>query len=56
MIGDSAADIDVARNAAVPSVGVTFGYTPVPVAELNPGIVIDHYDELWDAVARLGIG
>lgn len=55
MVGDSAADIDVARNAAVPSVGVTFGYTPVPVAALNPGVVIDHYDELWEAVARLGV-
>jgi phosphoglycolate phosphatase len=54
MIGDSAADIDVAKNAGVPSVGVTFGYTPIPVRDLGPSIVIDHYNDLWDAVARLG--
>jgi phosphoglycolate phosphatase len=56
MIGDSAADIDVARHAGVPSVGVSFGYTPVPVRDLGPTVVIDHYDELWGAVATISRG
>jgi hypothetical protein len=32
-----------AAAAKVPSIGVTFGYTPRPVAEFGPGAVIDHY-------------
>lgn len=53
MVGDSRADIEAARNAGVPVVGVTFGYTDVPVADLGPDVVIDHFDGLWDAVAGL---
>ncbi|WP_321389660.1 HAD family hydrolase [Emcibacter sp.] len=50
MVGDSANDIDAARNAALPVVGVTFGYTPVPVEELKPNRVIDHFDQLIPAL------
>ncbi|MFD1744206.1 phosphoglycolate phosphatase [Rhizobium helianthi] len=46
MIGDSINDIMAARNAGVPSIGVTFGYSDVPVAELKPDHVISHFDEL----------
>lgn len=56
MVGDSATDIDTARNAGVPVVAVDFGYTPVPVADLGPDRVISHYDELWEAVAEIGVG
>ncbi len=54
MVGDSRSDIDAAKGAGVPVVAVTFGYTDVPVRELGPDLVIDHFDDLWDAVARLG--
>jgi phosphoglycolate phosphatase len=37
----------------VPVVAVTFGYSPVPVAELNPAAVIDHFGQLYDVVAGL---
>lgn len=53
MVGDSEFDILAARAAGIPSVGVTFGYTTVPIAEHGPDIVIDHFDELYEAVGRL---
>jgi phosphoglycolate phosphatase len=46
MVGDSRTDIDTARGAGIPVVGVSFGYTPVPMAELGPDLVIDRYDDL----------
>jgi phosphoglycolate phosphatase len=54
MIGDSINDILAARNAGVPSIAVTFGYSDVPVATLDPGHVIDQFSELTvDLVERL---
>lgn len=53
MIGDSKTDIDAARAAGIPVVAVTFGYTAVPVRELSPDAVIDHFDELHPALAGL---
>ena len=32
---------------------VPFGYTDVPVQSLGPDMVIDHFDELPAAVARV---
>ena len=55
MVGDSQTDVETGRAAGVPVVAVTFGYTPVPVASFGPDRLIDHFDELWDAVAGLGI-
>jgi phosphoglycolate phosphatase len=46
MIGDSVNDILAAHNANIPSVAVSFGYSDVPVAELNPTTIIDSFDEL----------
>lgn len=53
MVGDSEADVLVARNAGVKVIGVPFGYTPVPIEALGPDLVIPHYDELDRAVATL---
>jgi phosphoglycolate phosphatase len=55
MIGDSKMDIDTARNAGIPIVAVNFGYTEQPVDRFKPDRVIGHYDELWGAVAALGV-
>ena len=55
MVGDSKTDIDTARAAGIPVIAVDFGYTDVHVSELGPDAVISHFDELWDAVARLPI-
>jgi len=53
LVGDSATDVDTARAAGVPVIGVTFGYTAVPVAELKPDRVIGHFRELPAAVSEL---
>ncbi|MDO1584572.1 HAD family hydrolase [Rhizobium oryzicola] len=46
LIGDSINDILAAKNAEVASIGVTFGYSDVPVASLEPGHVISHFNQL----------
>jgi phosphoglycolate phosphatase len=53
MVGDSEVDIATAAAANVPSIGVTFGYTPRPIGEFNPGAVIDHYREFLPALAKV---
>jgi phosphoglycolate phosphatase len=53
MVGDAGPDIGVARRAGVPVIGVSFGYTDVPVADLKPDRVIDHMSELKGAVESL---
>jgi phosphoglycolate phosphatase len=45
MVGDSEVDIATAAAAKVPSIAVTFGYTPRPVAEFGPDALIDHFRE-----------
>jgi phosphoglycolate phosphatase len=53
MVGDSETDIKTARAAGVPSIGVTFGYTPRPVAEFGPDRLVTHFDEMWPAISDL---
>jgi phosphoglycolate phosphatase len=53
MVGDAGPDVGVARRAGVPVIGVGFGYTDVPIAELKPDRLIDHMRELPAAVAGL---
>ncbi len=53
MVGDAATDAGAARAAKVPLILVSFGYTEIPARELAPDILIDHFDELPDACARL---
>jgi len=53
LVGDSETDIDTARNAGLPVVAVTFGYTEIPCADLGPDALIDSFAELPSAVARL---
>jgi phosphoglycolate phosphatase len=53
MVGDSEVDIATAVAAGVPSIGVSFGYTRVPVRELGPSAVIDHYGEFMGALEQV---
>jgi phosphoglycolate phosphatase len=53
MVGDSRTDIATAKAAGMPSVAVTFGYTDVPVQQLGPDRIIDHFDQLFEAVQGL---
>ncbi len=53
MVGDAGTDIGVARRAGVPVIGVSFGYTDVPMTELKPDRLIHHMRDLPGAVAVL---
>jgi len=53
MVGDAGTDVGVARRAGVPVIGVSFGYSDVPIAELKPDRVIDRMRELPSAVERV---
>jgi phosphoglycolate phosphatase len=53
MVGDAGPDIGVARRTGVPVIGVSFGYTEVPILDLKPDRVIDHMSELRAAIESL---
>ena len=53
MVGDAGTDVGVARRAGIPVIGVAFGYTDTPMAELNPDRLIQHMLELPEAVEDL---
>jgi phosphoglycolate phosphatase len=53
MVGDSAADVAVARGAGVPVIAVDFGYSDIPPPLLKADRIIRHFDELPAAVASL---
>lgn len=52
-VGDSATDVGAARNAGLPIVLVSFGFTDVPAHELGGDVVIDHYDALLPALRQV---
>jgi phosphoglycolate phosphatase len=56
MVGDAGTDIGVARRAGVPVIGVGYGYTDVPIADLKPDRLIHHMRELPEAVESLRPG
>jgi phosphoglycolate phosphatase len=53
MVGDAGTDVGVARRANVPVIGVDFGYTDVPMADLKPDRLIGHMRDLPAAVESL---
>jgi phosphoglycolate phosphatase len=53
MVGDAGPDVGVARRAGTPVIGVEFGYTDVPIADLKPDRLIGHMRELPAAVNSL---
>jgi phosphoglycolate phosphatase len=53
MIGDSETDMKTARAANIPVILVSFGYTEIPVRQLGGDVVIDHFDALDAAIAKL---
>lgn len=54
MLGDSGNDAAAAKAAGLPVVLVSFGYSRQPLEELGADCIIDHYDQLERALARLG--
>ena len=53
MVGDAGTDVGVARRAGVPVIGVSFGYTDVPIADLKPDRLIHHMRDLPAAALSL---
>ena len=53
MVGDSTYDVRAGRNAGLPVVALSFGYHDVPAAELGGDVLIDQFDKLVPALARL---
>lgn len=50
MVGDSKSDIYGAQRGDIPVIGVTFGYTDIPIEELKPTAIINHFNEFREAV------
>ena len=53
MVGDSATDVAAARDAGVPVIAVSFGYSDIPAAELGADAVIDSFDDLVAALEAM---
>lgn len=53
MVGDSISDIAGAKSAGLPVIAVDFGYTDIPVTELDPDVVISHFNEFDAALASI---
>ncbi len=56
MVGDGAPDVQAAKDAGVPCVVVSFGYTPISPAELGGDALIDRFAELEAAIDSLVVG
>ena len=55
MIGDSPNDVQVALNAAVPVIAVSYGYRRVPAEEMGADLLIERFAQLPDALRQLGL-
>lgn len=53
MVGDAAPDVGTARDAGCPVIGVTYGYTPVPMEDLEPDVLVDAFEDIEEAIDML---
>jgi phosphoglycolate phosphatase len=53
MVGDSVTDVKTARNAGVPVILLSYGYTPEPAATLRADAVLDRFSDVPAAAAML---
>lgn len=53
MVGDTIADVEAAKRANIPVIGVDFGYSQEPMINLQPDCIISHFNQLADAVFKL---
>jgi phosphoglycolate phosphatase len=53
MVGDSITDVQMARNAGVPVVLVSYGYTPEPADTLGADALVDRFADVPAAALRL---
>ena len=52
MIGDTDTDLKTARNAEIPCILTSFGYSHIPVARLKPDVIVDRFDQIPAALER----
>jgi len=50
MVGDAAPDADAAKDAAMPCILTTFGFTPTPVEDLGGDVLIDALEDVEEAI------
>jgi phosphoglycolate phosphatase len=53
MVGDSYVDVQTARNAGVPSCGVTYGFQPETFLEFPPDVLVDRLEDFADRFSPL---
>ncbi len=53
LVGDSQIDVTAARAAGIPVIVMSYGYTPVPVAELGADAVVDDFAALPEIILGL---
>ncbi|RZJ28329.1 MAG: HAD family hydrolase [Brevundimonas sp.] len=53
MVGDAAPDTGAARDAGLPCIVCTFGYSPVPPADLGGTVLVDRFRDIEAVVDRL---
>lgn len=53
MIGDTDTDLKTARNAEIPCVLTTFGYSQIPVHQLKPDAVVASFAALPETLVRV---
>jgi len=52
MIGDTDTDLKTARNAEIPCILTSFGYSHIPVARLKPDMIVDRFEQIPAALER----
>lgn len=53
MVGDSEVDSEAAKNAGIPVVLLSFGYAHVPLEEIKPDFLIDHFSDLKNVLDKM---
>lgn len=50
MVGDASPDADAAKDAGLPCILTTFGFTPTPVEDLGGDVLIDAFEDVEEAI------
>lgn len=52
LVGDSGTDIETAKRADIPVIACSFGYEDKKLEDLNPDVILNHYDALIDIILQ----
>jgi len=55
MVGDSITDVKAAHAAGIPVIAVSFGYTDIPPGDLGADVVINHFNDLMEAITQISL-